>query len=334
MKPTSTRFASLLQSFFCQHLVRQKNVTPKTVTTYRDTFTLFLRYMQQTRRKSPVTLDLPDFTAEAVLGFLDHLERERKNAVRTRNLRLAALRSFAHYILAFAATDYAPQIQRILSIPMKRFVRPLLGFLSPEEVQALLNAPTPTTPAGRRDRVLLQLLYNTGARVSEIIHLRVEDLSPNGLATVHLKGKGRKERTVPLWRTTRRLLRQWIGQNGLKPGQLLFPNRFGQALSRSGVAFRLGRAVSHATSGCPSLRGRSITPHSFRHATAMHMLQAGVLPEVIALWLGHESPTTTHHYVEADLTMKQKALDQMQSPATKGIRFHPKDDLLRFLDTL
>jgi len=217
---------------------------------------------------------------------------------------------------------------------MKRFTRPLLGFLSPEEVRALLNAPNPATPAGRRDRVLLHLLYNTGARVSEILHLRVEDLSPNGFAVVHLKGKGRKERTVPLWRTTRRLLRQWIVGNGLKPGQPLLANRFGQALSRSGVAFRLDQAVGLATPGCPSLRGRTITPHSFRHSTAMHMLQAGVVPEVIALWLGHESPATTHLYIEADLTMKEKALGQIQSPATKAIRFHPKDDLLRFLESL
>jgi site-specific recombinase XerD len=166
MKHSLTRFAVLLQSFFGQYLVQQKNVSPKTVTTYRDAFKVFLRYMEQAHRKSPVQIDLPDFNADTVLGFLNYLEKERQNTVRSRNLRLAALRSFAHYVLAFHGTDYTPQIQRILSIPLKRFARPLLGFLSPEEVQALLDAPDATTPAGRRDRLLFQLLYNTGARIS------------------------------------------------------------------------------------------------------------------------------------------------------------------------
>jgi site-specific recombinase XerD len=191
MKQSSTQFAVLLQSFFCQHLVQQKNASPKTVSAYREAFKLFLRYMQQAHRKSPVEMDLPDFTAERVLGFLYYLEKERQNTVRSRNLRLAALRSFAHYVLAFHGTDCAAQIQRILSIPMKRFARPLLGFLSAEEVQALLDAPNAATLAGRRDRLLFQLLYNTGARISEILSLRVEDLSGNNFQTVQLRGKGR-----------------------------------------------------------------------------------------------------------------------------------------------
>jgi integrase/recombinase XerD len=334
MKSSPTRFAVLLQSFFCQHLVQQKNVSPKTVTAYRDAFKLFLRYMEQTRHKSPAQMDLPDFTAEAVLGFLHYLEKERQNTVRSRNLRLAALRAFAHFVLAFHSTDYAPQIQRILSIPLKRFARPLLGFLTSKEVQALLDAPDIATLAGRRDRLLFQLLYNTGARISEIIHLRVEDVSAHDFQAVQLRGKGRKQRVVPLWKTTRRLLRQWIASNALKPGQPLLGNRFGHDLSRSGVAFRLGQAAIKAAQQCTSLRGRTVTPHSFRHSTAMSMLQAGVAPEVIALWLGHESPTTTHLYVEADVVMKEKALNQIQSPSTRGTRFQPKDDLLRFLEGL
>lgn len=334
MKYCPTRFAVLLQSFFCQHLVQQKNVSPKTVSTYRDAFKLFLQYAEQTRRKSPVQMDLPDFTAETVLGFLNYLEKERQNSVRSRNLRLAALRSFAHFVLAFHGTDHAPQMQRILSIPMKRFARPLLGFLSPEEVQALLDAPDAATVAGRRDRVLFQLLYNTGARISEILRLRVEDLSARDFQAVQLRGKGRKQRVVPLWKTSRRLVRQWVASNFLKPEQPLLANRFGHNLSRSGVAFRLSQAVANAARNCPSLRGRNVTPHSFRHSTAMSMLKAGVASEVIALWLGHESPTTTHLYVEADLSMKEKALEQIQSPSTRGTRFRPKDDMLRFLDGL
>ena len=323
-----------MQSFFCQYLVQQKNVSPKTLMAYRDTFKLFLRYMQQSRCRSPVQMDLPDFTAETVLDFLNYLEKERNNTVRSRNLRLAALRAFAHYVLAFHGADCAPQIQRILSIPMKRFARPLLGFLSAAEIQSILDAPNAATQAGGRDRLLFQLLYNTGARISEIIHLRVENISAHGFTAVHLKGKGRKERTVPLWKTTRRLVRQWITRNSLKPEQLLLANRFGHDLSRSGVAFRLKQAVAIATHNCPSLGGRTITPHTFRHATAMHMLQAGVAPEVIALWLGHESPATTHLYIEADITMKEKALNQIKSPVARETSFKPKDDLIRFLDSL
>jgi integrase/recombinase XerD len=334
MKHGPTRFAVLLQSFFCQHLVQQKNVSPKTVSAYREAFTLFLRYAEQTLRKSPIHMDLPDFTAETVLGFLNYLEKERQNSVRSRNLRLAALRSFAHFVLAFHGTEHGPQIQRILSIPMKRFARPLLGFLSPAEIQALLDAPNPATVAGRRDRVLFQLLYNTGARISEILRLRVEDISAHDFQAVQLRGKGRKQRVVPLWKTTRRLVRHWVATNSLKPEQPLLANRFGHSLSRSGAAFRLGQAVTKAAESCLSLRGRKVTPHSFRHSTAMSMLQAGVAPEVIALWLGHESPTTTHLYVEADISMKEKALAQVQPPSTRGTRFRPKDDLLRFLDEL
>lgn len=334
MKNSPTRFAVLLQGFFCQHLIQQKNVSPKTVTAYKEAFKLFLRYAEQKLRKSPAQIDLPDFTAETVLSFLNYLEKERQNTVRSRNLRLAALRSFAHFVLAFHAPESAPQIQRILSIPMKRFDRPLLGFLSPQEMQAVLDAPDTATLAGRRDRLLFQLLYNTGGRISEIIHLRVEDVSAHGFQAVQLRGKGRKQRVVPLWKTTRRLVRQWVESNSLKPEQPLLGNRFAQALSRCGVAFRLGQAVTIATRTCPSLRGRTITPHSFRHSTAMCMLQSGVAPEVIALWLGHESPNTTHLYVEVDMSMKEKALSQIQSPATRGTRFQPKDDLLRFLDGL
>jgi site-specific recombinase XerD len=334
MKRTPTRLGSLLQRFFSQHLVDQRNVSPKTVTAYRDTFKLFLHYMEKTQRTPPAQLDLPDFTVDTILGFLTYLEKQRHNSTRTRNLRLAAMRAFAHYILAFHGPDCSQQIQQVLSIPMKRFTRPLLGFLSKEEVQALVDAPNAATHAGRRDRLLFQLLYNTGARVSEIIHLRVEDVSASRFHSVRLLGKGRKQRMVPLWKVTRGLLRDWVTKNALRPDQPLLANRFGQSLSRSGVAFRLAQAVTAAARVCPSLRERKITPHSLRHSTAMHMLQAGVLPEVIALWLGHESPTTTHLYVEADMTMKENALSRIQSPGCAKNHFQPKDELLQFLDSL
>jgi integrase/recombinase XerD len=251
----------------------------------------------------------------------------------SRNARLAALRSFFHYV-AIRDPLQLPLVGRVLAIPTKRHDRPMLGFLSREEVDAVQAAPDRTTWSGRRDHVLFAALYNTGARVSEIADLRAVDFTANPTATLHLRGKGRKERVVPLWKTTGRLLAAWLAENGRAPERPLFPNRDGRRMSRSGVASRLRLAVTKASSACPSLRGRHISPHTLRHTTAMHLLQAGVDITVIALWLGHESPATTHAYVEANLAMKKTALDKLAEPAHRRVRFVPSDDLLSFLDRL
>lgn len=323
-----------LQRFFCQHLINQKSVSSATVASYRDTFRLFLRYMQHAQSKSPAALDMSDFTAPNVLVFLDYLEKERRNKPRSRNTRLSALRAFAAYLLAFDAVDRAPQLQAILAIPRKRWERRLVGFLSEAEIQAVLEAPSPACWTGRRDRLLFQLLYNTGARVSEIIHLRVADVVQDQSRTIRFTGKGRKQRILPVSKGTRRLLQAWIKENALKPEQPLLPNRFGHALSRSGVAHQLRIAVTAAASGCPSLGRRKISPHQVRHSTALHMLQKGVRLEVIALWLGHEKLDTTHHYLEADLAMKDRALQSLHLPNKKSPRFQPSDELLDFLEHL
>jgi len=323
-----------LQRFFSEHLINQKSVSSATVASYRDTFRLFLRYLQQAHRKSPAALDLSDFTVTNVLAFLDYLERERHNKARTRNARLSALRAFAGYLLAFDAVAQTPQIQRILAIPRKRWERRLVGFLSQVEMQAVLQTPSSACWTGRRNRLLLQLLYNTGARVSEIIHLRAGDVTQDQCKTVRFIGKGRKQRILPLGRSTRRLLKAWLKENALKAEQPLLPNRFGCPLSRSGVAHQLQVALTAASPGCPSLGKRRISPHQFRHSMALHMLQAGVRLEVIALWLGHEKLDTTHHYLEVDLTMKEKALQSLDLPKTKNPRFQPTDRLLRFLESL
>jgi len=323
-----------LQRFFSEHLINQKSVSSATVASYRDTFRLFLRYMHQAHRQSPAALDVSDFTAPNVLAFLDHLEKERHNKARSRNTRLSALRTFAGYLLAFDAVAQTPQLQRILAIPRKRWERPLVGFLSQAEIHAILQAPRATCWTGRRDRLLFQLLYNTGARVSEITRLRVSDVTQDQCRTIRFLGKGRKQRILPVGTSTRRLLQAWLKENGLQAEQPLLPNRFGQPLSRSGAAHRLQVAVRAATPGCPSLSKRNISPHKIRHSTALHMLQAGVRLEVIALWLGHEKLDTAHHYLEADLTMKEKALQSLDLPKTKSLRFQPTDRLLHFLDSL
>ena len=227
-----------------------------------------------------------------------------------------------------------PAIQRVMSIPMKRFDKPMLGFLSRTEMQAILDAPDVTTWCGQRDRVMFATLYNTGGRVSEVAGLKVADVLLERTATVRIHGKGRKERCVPLWRTTASQIRKWLVHIDRRPDQPLFPGRSGTRMTRPAVMARLQLAVQGAAAICPQLSKRRISPHIIRHATAMHMLQSGVDITVIALWLGHENPATTHMYVEADLAMKERALNAVQPPRLKQKRYQPTDRLLHFLQTL
>jgi site-specific recombinase XerD len=326
-------FAGLLQRFFAERLLQQKNASQRTVEAYRDTFCLLLKYAERVRGKPPAKLTLGDFDASLILDFLAHLETERHNSVRSRNARLAAVRSFAHYI-ALQCPPALQLAQQILAVPMKRFEKVLLGFLSREEIQAILAAPDGTTWCGRRDRVMLAVLYNTGARVSEMMGIRVSDVTLAATSSVHLHGKGRKQRTVPLWRETAAEIRHWLKYANLASDQPLIPTRSGQPMTRTSVAERLTLAVTRATKQCPQLQGRQISPHTFRHTTAMHLLQAGVDITVIALWLGHESPVTTHGYIEADLAMKERALANIAPPESKRKRYHPGDSLLKFLESL
>jgi integrase/recombinase XerD len=331
--PSAPSFPALVQEFFGQRLIAQRNASPRTVASYRDTFRLLLTFADQRLRKPPATMHLADLDAPLILDFLDHLETERGNSPRTRNLRLTAIRSFLGFA-SYRDPTALPIAQRILAIPSKRFERPLMGFLAREEIDAILAAPDRTTWSGRRDHVLFATLYNTGARVSEIIGVRRGDLALDRSLFVRLHGKGRKERSVPLWRTTGQALRNWLTHLPAPTEQPLFPNRAGCAMSRSGVAERLAAAVRAAAEQCPSLRARRISPHTVRHTTAMHLLQAGVDITVIALWLGHESPTTTHLYVEADLQMKERALAKVQAPDGSSGRYRPGDRLLAFLEGL
>jgi site-specific recombinase XerD len=333
MTTLSSSFPVLLQNFFSKRLIAQRQASPRTVASYRDTFRLFLRYAQDRKKKPASTLTLADLDAPLILGFLDHLERERHNTARTRNARLSALRSFLHYTALYDPATL-PVIQRSLAIPTKRFDRPLVGFLSREEMEAILAAPERSTWSGHRDHVLFATMYNTGARVSEIVTLKVGDAILDQTASVRLHGKGRKERAVPLWKSTAKRLKEWLPRLEGRTDTLLFPNAYGQPLTRSGVENRLRAAVAAAAIRCPSLRKRQISPHVLRHTTAMHLLQSGVDLSVIALWLGHENQQTTHLYIEADLAMKERALKKLQSPPSKTFRFRPTDRLLTFLDTL
>lgn len=330
---SETSFPTLLQQFFLERLLQQRNASTQTVAAYRDSFRLLLQFAQRHLGKPPERLTLVDLDAPLILAFLNHLETERHNTIRSRNARLAAIRSFLHFA-ALQEPTALPVIQRVFAIPMKRFDKPMLGFLSRTEMQAILDAPDCTTWCGQRDRVMLATLYNTGGRVSEITGLKVADVVLERSATVRIHGKGRKERCVPLWRTTVSEIRKWLGRIDCRPDQPLFPGRSGARLTRPAVMARLQLAVRSAETGCPQLAKRRVSPHIIRHSTAMHMLQSGVDITVIALWLGHESPATTHMYVEADLALKERALNAVQPPRLKQKRYQPTDRVLQFLQTL
>ena len=335
-KPATTppSFATLVQAYFAEYLTQQRALSPQTIAAYRDAFVLFLEFAQDRLGKAPTAIALTDMTPELITAFLNHLEQQRHNCVRSRNARLAALRSF----LKFAGRRDVSSLQvveRGLGIPAKRFERPMFGYLSREEMLAVIDAPDETW-IGQRDHVLFLMLYNTGARVSEIVGVKVGDVVlEERAACAHLHGKGRKQRSVPLWRSTVKAVRAWLKQNPqLKPASPLLPNRNGHAMTRTNVALRLALAVHTATQAYPDLEKRHVSPHVIRHTTAMHLLQAGVDISVIALWLGHESPVTTHQYVEADLAMKERALARLHEPDAKIQRYRAPDSLIDFLKTL
>lgn len=331
--PKPPSFALLVQQFFTEYLVTQRALSPRTIACYRDALMLFLDFASRKLGQMPTALRLVNIQPDLILAFLNHLEHERHNSIRSRNLRLSALRTF----LKFAGrrdVESLHVVERALAVPMKRFEQPMLGFLTREEMVAVMGQPGPTW-SSQRDHLLLTILYNTGARVTEIVRLRVVDVVLDSAACVHLQGKGRKQRSVPLWKTTVLEIRAWLRANPqLGPEAALLPNRDGHAMTRCNVAQRLDLAVARAATSQPSLAKKQVSPHTLRHTTAMHLLQSGVPFNVIALWLGHESPNTTHRYVEADLGMKQKALARLEAPDTKVRQFRASDSLMRFLQTL
>jgi integrase/recombinase XerD len=328
-------FPALLQRFFVEHLRQQRAVSNCTVAAYRDTFKLLLHFAEAQTGKSPTELTLCDLNSALILEFLNYLEKDRCNSVRSRNARLAAIRTFlkyaAHHDLSALGT-----IERNLAIPMKRHDKPVLGFLTRREMEAIIAAPDVQTWAGRRDKAMFTLLYNTGARVSEVTCIRGRDIILDVAPVVHLFGKGRKHRSIPLWKSTAVLLKAWLRElDDTSGSSFLFPSSIERRrLSRSSVTHRLALATEQAAKTCPELRGRPVSPHTIRHTTAMHLLQAGVDITVIALWLGHESPVTTGGYLEADLAMKEKALSALQPTMGKPTRYRPPDQLMAFLQAL
>jgi site-specific recombinase XerD len=333
MITTTSSLAPLLERFFTQRLMQQRQASPHTISSYRDTFRMLLKFTQQRLHTSPARLTFEAIDAPLIVTFLDHLEKHRGLSARSRNLRLTALHSFFRYA-AFEAPAHAAQIQRVLAIPSKRFTRTQVHFLTRSEVEALLAAPDLRTWFGRRDHAFLLVAVQTGFRLSEMTGLTRDDVALSTGAHVHVIGKGRKERCVPLAKPTVAVLKTWLCEPPRGEGQILFPNARGTRLSPDGVHYLLIRHVKTAAKVCPSLKGKRVTVHVLRHTMALDLLQGGVDRSVIALWLGQESVETTQIYLEATLAMKEKALEKAKPLNGQFRRFRPGDQLLGFLNKL
>jgi site-specific recombinase XerD len=330
---------SLVQAFFQDYLAGQRGLSRNTILAYRDALKLFLAFLASSSGKPASQLRLDDLKAERVLAFLEDVEQTRKNCTATRNLRLAALRTFFQYMIS-EDTIRSGQYQKIVAIPLKRDPRPVMGYLDIAEVQAILDAIDRDSSTGSRDYVLFSFLYNTGARVQEVVDVTVGAVRFNSPPIVTLKGKGSKTRIVPLWPTTATSLLDHLKQRGIETQKEahLFVNARGGPLTRFGVRHILRTRVASVATECASLAGKRISPHTFRHSTAMHLLQAGVDLTVIQRWLGHVQLATTHMYVEIDLEMKRKALAACTPPvdAANGLRkiLDENRDVIRWLEEL
>jgi site-specific recombinase XerD len=324
--------APLLERFFTQRLMQQRQASPHTISSYRDAFRHFLKFVQRRLQKPPSRLTFEEIDAPLIMAFLDDLERHGLS-IRSRNLRLTAFHSFFRYA-AFELPTHAAQIQRVLAIPSKRFTRTLVPFLTRAEVDALLAAPDQRTWFGRRDHAFLLLAVQTGLRVSEMTGLTREDAVLSTGAHVRVIGKGRKERCTPLARPTRDVLKAWLREPCRGTGNVLFPSATGSRLTIHGVQYLLNKHRQTASRTCPSLTHKRVTVHRLRHTAAMDLLQAGVDRSVIALWLGHESVETTQIYLEATLAMKEQALTKTSPPQSRAASYRPSDQLLAFLNSL
>lgn len=325
--------APILQEYFTAYLVSQRAMSDATIRTYRDTWTLFLGYLSQTADVPVFQLKVADIDAARVLAFLDHLQTGRGNSVSTRNLRLAAIKS----TMAFYATkdpERLDTVAQIHAIPIKRKPKPTPTFLTSSQTRTLLESISTTTWTGRRDLAMFTLAVQTGLRLSEITSLHSASLHLGTSPHVACTGKGRKSRTTPLTATTAAALTTYLQERRGRPGDALFPNPQGRALSPDAVQQRLSVHLIRAGNQCPELAEKNVTVHTLRHTAAMRFLEAGIDTAVIALWLGHESPTSTGPYPHADLNIKRAALDRTRQPGTPAGDFHPDDSLLAWLKAL
>jgi site-specific recombinase XerD len=328
-------FPHLLHSFFHEWLVQQRNISHHTVLSYRDSWRLFLRFVAARKNKPVSQLGLTDLTEPEVLAFLQYTEKERKTCIGTRNCRLAGLRSFFHFV-AEREPLVAAQCAEVLRIPTKRAPQGTLCHLEDNEVSAILNQPNRSKIEGQRDHVLLAVLYNTGARIQEALNITLRALRLESPFHVRLFGKGRKERICPLWPETVALLKALLRKRPRGEDESIFVNRYGRPLGAAGVRFKLKHYVEAAGRNTPSLTGKRVSPHTFRHSTAVSLVTAGVDVTVIRDWLGHASLDTTNHYARANVETKRKALEKVDPAARPGKppRWKRNPELMAWLDSL
>lgn len=325
--------SALIQSFFTDRLCTQMDASSHTIASYRDTFRLLLKFAGEKAGKSPMALTIEELDVEMIGFFLDDIENVRKNSARSRNTRLAAIRSFFRYV-ALQEPASMFHCQKILSMPSKRYIRRNVEFLDPQEMQGLINAPDCSTWIGRRDHAILTIALQTGLRASELVKLRCCDIVLETGAHVRCEGKGRKLRATPLRRETVTVMKNWLKERRGYEHDPLFPTMRGDQMSRDALEHLVKRHIKTAAKSCPSLVGKRVSPHVLRHSTAMELLHHGVDQAVIALWLGHESVETTQAYIHADMKLKEIALAKMSLPAQQTGRYKPDDKLLSFLENL
>lgn len=325
--------SALIQSFFTDRLCTQMDASSHTIASYRDTFRLLLKFAGEKAGKSPMALTIEELDVEMIGFFLDDIENVRKNSARSRNTRLAAIRSFFRYV-ALQEPAYMFHCQKILSMPSKRYIRRNVEFLDQQEMQGLINAPDCSTWIGRRDHAILTIALQTGLRASELVKLRCCDIVLETGAHVRCEGKGRKLRATPLRRETVTVMKNWLKELRGSEHDPLFPSMRGDQMSRDALEHIVKRHIKTAAKSCPSLVGKRVSPHVLRHSTAMDLLHHGVDQAVIALWLGHESVETTQAYIHADMKLKEIALAKMSLPAQQTGRYKPDDKLLSFLENL
>lgn len=328
-----TAIAPTLQSFFTDRLARHRQASPHTIAAYRDTLRLLLQFLHQRTGIVPSRLDWADLDAEGICAFLDHLEADRGNSARTRNVRLTAIRSLFAYA-TLRHPEHAASIARVLAIPAKRFDKATVSFLDDREVTALLRTPDRTRWEGRRDYTFMLVAIQTGLRVSELLGLDCRDVTLGVGAHLRCHGKGRKHRAVPLNEPVEQALRIWLVEQNGQPDEPVFTTRSRRRLSPDAVQRRITLHAANAAARCPSLHGRKLSPHIFRHTSAMNLLHAGVDSTVIALWLGHADVRSTNAYLHADLAIKERALARLAPIGATALRYRPTDKLLAFLEAL
>ena len=326
--------APLLEALFTERLIGQRNASPHTIASYRDTYCQLLRYTAARTGRPPERLNLVDLDALTVGAFLQHLEDDRHVSIRTRNLRLTAIRVLFQFA-AYRCPDHAALIQRVLAIPPKRTTRNIVTYLDEPETAALLAAPDRTTRIGRRDHALLLVAIQTGLRVSELTALTRSSVHLGTGAHVRCRGKGRKERVTPLRRDARAVLKAWLAEHDAPDSAPLFPGPAGRPLTRDAIRRIIDRHVAAAAGRCPSIGAKTITPHTLRHTCAMTLLRHGIDTATIALILGHEDIRTTYSaYLHADLTLKEQAIARTNPPGVTARRYRPPDKLLAYLESL